>query len=78
MIFDTDVLIWVTRGNLKAKNLVDGTADKRISAVTYMELMQGARNKAELAAIEKFLTDGNFKHYKCIENLKISVFKLEE
>jgi predicted nucleic acid-binding protein len=48
MLFDTDVLIWVLRGSAKAARLVDETGDRRISVVTLMELLQGARDKHEI------------------------------
>ena len=55
MLFDTDVLIWALHGSDAAARAIDGDDDRRISAVNYMELMQGARNKREQAAIREFL-----------------------
>ena len=55
MLFDTDVLIWALRGSEKAAQMIDDDDERRISAVNYMELMQGARNKGEQAAIREFL-----------------------
>jgi len=55
MLFDTDVLIWALRGSEKAAQMIDDDDERRISAVNYMELMQGARNKREQAAIREFL-----------------------
>lgn len=55
MLFDTDVLIWALRGSEAAARAIDGDDDRRISAVNYMELMQGARSKREQAAIREFL-----------------------
>ena len=48
MIIDTDVLIWYLRGNDKAKEAVINSIPFSISAVTYMELLQGARNRNEM------------------------------
>ncbi len=48
MIFDTDVLIWYLRGNKKATDLVVKSVPFSISIVTYMELVQGMKNKQEL------------------------------
>ena len=53
MLFDTDVLIWALRGNPKAAAVIDDAEDRFISAVTYMELIQGARNKAEQKLIKE-------------------------
>lgn len=53
MLIDSDVLIWFARGNARAVAAVQGAADWYISAVSYMELAQGCRNKAELKAMQK-------------------------
>ena len=55
MIFDTDVLIWFLRGNENARSKVLAEAPFSISAVTYMELVQGMKNKQELAIFKKML-----------------------
>ncbi len=43
MIYDTDILIWVQRGNEKAAQLIEIDADKYLPIQTYMELLQGAK-----------------------------------
>jgi len=55
MLIDTDVLIWAFRGNEKASDLLDNKPGFAISIVTYMELIQGARNRAEMQLIRKTL-----------------------
>lgn len=55
MIFDTDVIIWAFRKNDAAEKLLINTEDILISAVSYMELLQGVLNKQELQKILKFL-----------------------
>lgn len=55
MLIDTDVLIWMTRGHAGAAAKLQTLTPWRISAVTYMELAQGCRNKDELARIKKGL-----------------------
>ena len=47
MIFDTDVFIWCFRGNTNAAKAIQAEATPSISSVTYMELVQGVRNKHE-------------------------------
>ena len=69
MLFDTDVLIWVLRGNAKAAQAVDKCAQRSLSVVTYMELLQGARNKAEIRAIKSFLADMRFAALPLTENI---------
>ena len=60
MIFDTDVMIWAFRGNDKALDAIDRAVMRSISAVTYMELLQGARNKAEMLSMKRFLSTLGF------------------
>lgn len=55
MLIDTDVLIWNLRGNERAADLLDSAPGFTLSAVTYMELVQGVRNKSELNALRKAL-----------------------
>ena len=59
MLVDTDVLIWYMRGNQKAYRIIEGLERFDISVVTYVELLQGIRNKQELAALRKALLDWN-------------------
>ena len=60
MIFDTDVMIWAFRGNRKALKAIDDAASRTISSVTYMELLQGVRNKTEMREMKKFLSQLGF------------------
>ncbi|NOZ22267.1 MAG: type II toxin-antitoxin system VapC family toxin [Planctomycetes bacterium] len=69
MLFDTDVLIWVFRGNAKAAKRVDSEAERSVSVVTYMELLQGARDRQEVKAIRSFLTDFGFQMVPLSENI---------
>lgn len=126
MIFDSDVLIWAFRGKESASKLLLSVENFSISAVTYMELIQGVLDKQELLQIKKFLKifevkvlditpeithramkyvenyalcdsmeladaliaattvengetlcTANGKHYKCVQDLKLDVFKVE-
>ncbi len=53
MFFDTDVLIWAFRGNKKAEEAIDQAPQIFISAITYMELLQGVRSKQDISTIDK-------------------------
>ena len=55
MVIDTDVLIWYMRGKEKAYQLVENSNNFFISVITYMELVQGLRNKKELNHLRKAL-----------------------
>ncbi len=48
MVIDTDVLIWYMKGNEKAQRAIENSKNFFVSVVTYMELVQGMRNKNEL------------------------------
>ena len=61
MLFDTDVLIWALHGSAKAAKEIDNDDSRFISAVNYMELMQGARDKREQNLIKQFLTALDFQ-----------------
>jgi predicted nucleic acid-binding protein len=69
MIFDTDVLIFVQRGNLRASLLIDKTEDREISVQTLLELLQGARNKEEQRIIRQFITNFRFHILPLTENI---------
>ncbi len=56
MLFDTDVLIWMQRGHRKAMRAIDSADSPELSVATYMELLEGARDKAELRAIRETMT----------------------
>ncbi len=55
MLIDTDVLIWYLRGNQKAYSAVENQTNFYISVISYMELVQGMRNKLELKALRQSL-----------------------
>lgn len=60
MLFDTDVLIWALRGRLDAAQCIEAAEERRVSVVTYMDLLQGARDAAEQRMIQRFLADAGF------------------
>ena len=60
MLFDTDILIWVQRGNRKAAQFIDGAGERLISVLTYMELLQAARDKRQHAVIKQYVRDLSF------------------
>ena len=69
MLFDTDILIWVLRGDPKAAALVDGCEDRSISVITLMELLQGARDERDARLIKEFFRDFGFKTVPLTENI---------
>lgn len=59
MIIDTDVLIWHLRGNEKAKELIYKSIPFSISVITYIELIQGMKDKREMNSLIKQLSKWN-------------------
>ena len=55
MLVDTDVMIWHLRGYPAAAQRLDQLERLTFSAVTYMELLQGMRNRTEMVALQKSL-----------------------
>ena len=53
LLVDTDVLIWHLRGYAQAANRLDRLPQLTLSAMSYLELIQGMRNKDELAAVQR-------------------------
>ena len=69
MLFDTDILIFVQRGNLKAAKKIEAAEKRCISVQTYMELLQDATNRRQHAEILDFLKSFNFKILPLSENI---------
>ena len=53
MLIDTDVLIWFLRGRRSARVAIVECPSVELSAVTYMELAQGVRDKEELRMLRQ-------------------------
>ena len=60
MIFDTDIFIWVQRGNEKAARLMEKVEGRYLSIQTYMELLQCARDKAQHKYVKDFICSFDF------------------
>jgi predicted nucleic acid-binding protein len=79
MLIDTDVLIWYMRGNEKAYQFVENSNNFFISVVTYMELVQGLRNKKELNHLRKALHGWNAQLLYVSEEISAkAVFYVEQ
>lgn len=57
MIFDTDILIWAIRGRAWAQRLLISADSRAISLASWMEQVEGARDKRELANLRTMITD---------------------
>lgn len=69
MIFDTDIFIWVQRGNKKAARLIDKSEERHLSIQSYMELLQGAKNKAHHNNVKDFISEFGFSVLPLSENI---------
>ncbi len=79
MLVDTDVLIWYLKGNENAYQVIENSSNFFISVVTYMELVQGMRNKKELNNIRKALHIWNAKILYISEEISVkAMFYVEQ
>ena len=79
ILVDTDVLIWYLRGNEKAYMTIEDLDDFSISVVTYMELVQGMRNKQELSSLRQALYAWNCKILYITEEISAkAMFAVEQ
>ena len=79
VLLDTDVFIWYLRGNKEAYTLIHSLPNFCIPSVTYMELVQGMRNKDELRTLQKTLKQWNVKTIYINEEISAkALFYVEE
>ena len=79
MVIDTDVIIWYMKGNEKAYKTIENSRNFFISVITYMELVQGMRNKKELNMLRKALLDWNSKILYISEEISVkAMFFIEQ
>jgi predicted nucleic acid-binding protein len=69
VIFDTDVLIYAQRGSPQAALAIDSAGDRCVSVLSLMELLQGARDKADLRIIKRFMVELSFAALPLSENV---------
>jgi predicted nucleic acid-binding protein len=71
MLVDADVLIWHLRGYPQATRRLDELGALTLSAVSYLEVLQGMRNKAELVAVKKMLDKRSAKLLPVTESVTL-------
>lgn len=69
MIFDTDIFIWVQRGNENAAKLIEKSDKRCLSIQTYMELLQSAKNKNQHKYTKDFISSYCFQVLPLTENI---------
>lgn len=79
MVIDTDVLIWYMKGNEKAQRAIENSKNFFVSVVTYMELVQGMRNKNELNNFRRALHGWNSEILYISEEISVkAMFFVEQ
>ena len=69
MVFDTDMFIWVQRGDQKAATLMEKVELRYLSTQTYMELLQSANNPRQHKYTKDFLVSYGFMVLPFTENI---------
>ena len=79
MIIDTDVLIWFLRGNENAQKIIITSIPFKISVISYIELIQGVRDKKELTVLQKHLKKWSTEIIQVNENMSTrAMFFMED
>ncbi len=78
MLVDTDVLIWHLRGYPNATRRLDELGALTLSAISWLEVLQGMRNKAELVAVKKMLDKRSARLLPVTEAITLRATELME
>jgi len=78
LLFDTDVLIWFTRGHVGAMRRLQEITRWQISTVTYIELMQGCRNGKEMRVVQSGLRNDGVNMLLITERISVRATSLIE
>ena len=69
MLIDTDVLIWLFRGQPSARKALEKADRIQLSTITYMELVQGMRNKEEFRLLRQTIHERQWDILPLSENI---------
>lgn len=69
MVFDTDILIWIQRGNPRAARLLERSPERSISLQSYLELLQCAKGKPQQKAAKDFIRSFGIQVLPLTENI---------
>lgn len=79
IMVDTDVLIWNLRGHEGAAERLDSERGFLVSAVTYIELLQGLRDHGELRTLRRALRFWEARIHQINESTSMrAIFLVEE
>jgi predicted nucleic acid-binding protein len=77
-LVDSDVLIWVMRGEVRANAFLETLPSIALSAVNHIELIQGMRNRRELKALRDFMRVWDAQSFPITESISTRAVKLVE
>ncbi|MDR2593822.1 MAG: type II toxin-antitoxin system VapC family toxin [Fibromonadaceae bacterium] len=78
MIIDTDVLVWFYRGYETAKKTILNVIPFKVSAITYLELLEGIRNKDELSKLKNDFSEWGIEILQINESISLKAIALVE
>ncbi|MDR2594073.1 MAG: type II toxin-antitoxin system VapC family toxin [Fibromonadaceae bacterium] len=78
MIIDTDVLVWFYRGYETAKKTILNAIPFKVSAITYLELLEGIRNKEELSKLKNDFSEWGVEILQMNESISLKAISLVE
>ncbi|GHU43069.1 ribonuclease VapC [Spirochaetia bacterium] len=78
MLIDSDVMIWFYRGKERAQKTIFQNIPFKLSAVFYMEIIQGVRNKEELNKLKKDLKQWSTEIIQINETISKKAINLME
>ncbi|GHU97100.1 ribonuclease VapC [Spirochaetia bacterium] len=78
MLIDSDVMIWFYRGKEMAQKTIFQNIPFKLSAVSYMEIIQGVRDKEELNKLKKDLKQWSTEIIQINETISKKAINLME
>ena len=69
MLFDTDIFIWVQRGNTKAASLIEGSEKATCLSAAYIKLAEPPLNEKQHQQTKDFLITFDFPVLPVTENI---------
>jgi len=78
LIIDTDVLVWFYRGYEVAKKTILNAIPFKVSAITYIELLEGIRNKNELSRLKNDFSEWGVELLQINESISMKAIALVE
>lgn len=73
-LVDTDILVEASKGNPKAVEFIENLSEIKISVISSIELIAGARNKNEVRMIEEFIHQ--YETVNINEEISVKAFEL--